>query len=228
MALYVCEDSADMSADDLVDLATLMPASRHERWQRLKSPADARNMVVAYWLTMYGLRTENPETVGLPWRYSRYGKPLLDGVEFNISHSGVRCVCGVSGHEIGVDVQRIERDMDVFTIAEVVMSVREMSRIARAADSHSAFTRLWSMKESYVKCLGGGLYYHLPSIDFSQLSEAGGNYRGIYLETWRSGDYWFSVCTREPEARPVDVCTVPCEDLVELAKEVAPEAVPVG
>lgn len=222
MALYVCRDGDAIIQEDLRRMARLMPPDRRVRWKKFRSDQDARNLVVAYWLAMFGLQQESPEAAGLPWRYSRYGKPAVEGTEFNISHSAELCACGVSRSEIGVDVQQIERSLDVVELAEVVMGAREMARITQALDSHSAFIRLWAMKESYVKCLGGGLYYQLPSIDLSGLSEGGGEYRGLQLETWRHGDYWFSVCTREGGQWPSDVHHVPAETLLSLAEQMGP------
>ena len=222
MALYVCRDGDAIAQEDLRRMVRLMPPDRRVRWQKFRSDQDARNLVVAYWLAMFGLQQESPEAAGLPWRYSRYGKPAVEGTEFNISHSAELCACGVSRSEIGVDVQQIERSLDVVELAEVVMGAREMARITQALDSHSAFIRLWAMKESYVKCLGGGLYYQLPSIDLSGLSEGGGEYRGLQLETWRHGDYWFSVCTREGGQWPSDVHHVPAEALLSLAEQMGP------
>ena len=128
MALYVCRDGDAITQEDLRRMARLMPPDRRVRWQKFRSDQDARNLVVAYWLAMFGLQQESPEAAGLPWRYSRYGKPAVEGTEFNISHSAELCACGVSRSEIGVDVQQIERSLDVVELAEVVMGAREIGR----------------------------------------------------------------------------------------------------
>ncbi len=94
------------------------------------------------------------------------GKPYLPdwpAVQLSLSHSGGYGVCAVSDAPVGVDVELIRplrRDVPgrFFTPAEQAWLTGR---------PESAFFRLWTRKESFVKALGRGLT--LPLNRFSVL-----------------------------------------------------------
>ena len=90
------------------------------------------------------------------------GKPALKGTGensffFNLSHSGNRAMCVISDSPVGCDVEAAQEDKKVadrfFTEAEAKLV---------AADSEM-FTRLWTLKESFIKTTGEGLRRALNS-----------------------------------------------------------------
>lgn len=106
--------------------------------------------------------------------YNEYGKPLLikpKGKYFNISHSGEWVLCGVSETPIGIDIEG--GIVEVVPIAKRFFSEEENKYIDShlLCDRYDAFFQIWTLKESYIKCIGMGLYIPLDSFHFDFLKE---------------------------------------------------------
>ncbi len=112
--------------------------------------------------------------------YGPNGKPYLKTGElfFNLSDSHGQLVCAVSDQEIGVDIQKICYRPRV---ARKICTPAELKTIKNAED----FTRIWVLKESFVKANGAGLAYGLQNVDTLALKQA---------EAWRYGDFYVAVC----------------------------------
>ena len=96
--------------------------------------------------------------------YNEYGKPYLENNEiyFNLSNSKEYSVCVVSDKEIGVDIQYITYR------SRVVNSVYNEKETTK--DSLK-FTKIWVLKEAYVKKIGMGLAYGLKNVDTTKLKD---------------------------------------------------------
>jgi len=90
-----------------------------------------------------------------------YGKPFLAGYpdfHFNLSHSGRLVVCAVGGSPVGIDVEH-QGDADWKAIASFLSDEEQRDLSARPAeDQRSHFYRLWTLKESCLKCRGKGFF----------------------------------------------------------------------
>lgn len=94
-----------------------------------------------------------------------HGKPLLEGVHFNVSHSRNLVVCAVSDIPVGCDVERIKQaplhlEKKYFHPEEI--SFRD--ELSPDDSPDKAFFRLWCAKESYLKMTGEGLSFGLKNI----------------------------------------------------------------
>lgn len=134
-------------------------AKRMARARRFRFEADAKRCIYAGALLNYVLC--NRSICNYELYHNEYGKPYLRGEGapyFNISHSGRWVICGVSGSEIGVDVEqkgRAERD-----VARHFFHPLEYDAFMGAASEEEAvelFYNIWTLKESYVKYLGVGI-----------------------------------------------------------------------
>lgn len=103
--------------------------------------------------------------------YSSYGKPALASpastLHFNLSHSGgIAAAAFATGGELGIDVERVDRKVDL-TVADSYFSPYEIERLHAlpAADHPSAFFRIWTRKEAFVKAQGQGLSLPLHGFD---------------------------------------------------------------
>lgn len=82
------------------------------------------------------------------------GKPMTDCCCFSIAHSGEYAVCAVSDKPVGVDIEAV----GVFKKREKYMLFTPLeSKYVNKADSAVRFYSLWTMKEAYIKALGGSL-----------------------------------------------------------------------
>lgn len=82
------------------------------------------------------------------------GKPVTDCCCFSIAHSGEYAVCAVSDKPVGVDIEAI----GAFKKREKYMLFTPLeSEYVNEADSVFRFYSLWTIKEAYIKALGGSL-----------------------------------------------------------------------
>lgn len=139
------------------DIVLLSP-QRREKAMRFTFEKDrklsvAASLLIARGLTEYGIRER--DTV---YSYGRYGKPYLKDypeIHFNVSHSGSMAAAAFSRGEVGCDIELIRPyDEDV---ASLCFTPGEREAVMKAEDSALAFTRLWCIKESFLKALGPGL-----------------------------------------------------------------------
>lgn len=112
-----------------------------------------------------------PAEVGI--RAGRNGKPELAShhasrVHFNLSHSEDRAVVALCvSREVGVDVERVRRDVDTSEIALRFFAAGESAALLATpeADRRAAFFRCWTGKESYLKARGDGLLARLDAFE---------------------------------------------------------------
>lgn len=93
----------------------------------------------------------------IPFCRGENGKPLTSlPLHFNCSHSGGFVVCAVGERELGVDLERIR---PVRSRLERALTASERQWLASLPppERDEGFFRLWTLKESWIKCRGGRL-----------------------------------------------------------------------
>jgi len=96
-------------------------------------------------------------------RIGSEGKPRLETgeVRFNLAHAGGAWVAAFAlGRELGVDVERVDRDVDRDRVAARIFAPGEIETIRRLAGRAKtlAFFRCWTAREALVKLRGEGLF----------------------------------------------------------------------
>ena len=116
------------------------------------------------------------------------GKPYIDGLFFNISHSGDRAVCAFGTSEIGVDIEKIKPLSD--RLMQKIALPSERAKISAAKQ----IVRLWTRKEALAKCVGTGLGDEIFKTDLSEdiVRLNGVTYR---LKSFELDEYMLSVCS---------------------------------
>ncbi len=108
------------------------------------------------------------------FRTNEYGKPSLvsdpsgQDIRFNLSHSSGMVVCGLTlGHDIGVDVESPDRNVDL-AISRRFFSEHEANQVDSCPKSRKTerFFDIWTLKEAYIKARGKGLSIPLDSFSF--------------------------------------------------------------
>lgn len=103
-----------------------------------------------------------------------HDKPLLTSpdvapdIRFNVSHSRELALCAVArGHDVGVDVEWIDRSVAAPAIAARFFSAAEVGQLSRLSEDQriDAFFLGWTRKEAYVKGLGEGLRIATSAFD---------------------------------------------------------------
>jgi 4'-phosphopantetheinyl transferase len=96
--------------------------------------------------------------------------PSGTGLRFNLSHTrGVVACLVTEAIDAGVDVENMERSLDVQGLAERRFAVEEAVELgACPADGKQRhFFGLWTLKEAYLKACGHGITRPLRSVVFS-------------------------------------------------------------
>lgn len=100
--------------------------------------------------------------------FAEHGKPSLavhPEICFNLSHCDGLAICLYSAYECGADCESI-RSYKPRT-AQRVCSPQELAALECAENRDFLFTRLWTLKEAYVKALGIGISYPLREVSFT-------------------------------------------------------------
>lgn len=150
-----------------------------------------------------------------------HGKPMVEGLEFSLSHSGELVACAVSDKPVGCDVEAIREAPE--GVAERYFSDGEKTYLSRFSgeEYNHAFFRIWTMKESYVKMTGEGLGVPFEAYEVIFDQDCISLAQDDYARVLRNGDmqechlrlvqlpgYIVSVCAEESE--PIEVVMVSC------------------
>lgn len=165
---------------------------RRERAEKMRRQEDRLRCLAAEALVRFALGGETQTLEKGPG-----GKPYvkdLPGVHFNLSHSGRYVAVAVGDSEVGLDVERLREDRDLFALAKRFFTGEEGRHLAAASDPGRCFFELWTAKESYLKYLGTGLRKKPDS--FSVLSPEPGI---RFFHRWLEGDYCLCLCCEEIE-----------------------------
>lgn len=154
-------------------LAWLDPEER-SRLERFVFPKDRLSFALGRALVRSWLSRESASPPD-GWRFGQngYGRPeLLDVPElcFNISHcDGMVAAAFSTGHDVGLDVEKLDRRCDDLAIARSYFAPPELRFVEAqpAEEQRSAFLAFWTLKEAYIKARGMGLSLPLTGFSFT-------------------------------------------------------------
>ncbi|MCU1259819.1 MAG: 4-phosphopantetheinyl transferase [Bryobacterales bacterium] len=168
MEVWTYRISGAERCDELMHLLSDEETARHGRFLFEK---NRREFLCAHSLLRLALsRYAGGEPRAWEFETAQWGKPYLRGakdLQFNISHTEGFVACAIArGHEVGVDVERVERSVEVVEIAGRFFADEEAKYIESLAaeQQQEAFFRIWTLKEAYIKGCGRG--FDLPLKDF--------------------------------------------------------------
>jgi len=104
------------------------------------------------------------------------GRPEVEGLFFSISHTAGRSVLAVStAGPLGIDLEKVTPRTDLDELAEYILTKEEKEHyLALPAQEHlTAFYKVWTAKEAYLKALSTGLQIEprLVTTNFPQLTQ---------------------------------------------------------
>jgi 4'-phosphopantetheinyl transferase len=141
-----------------------LPAFRRSRADSYKNKIVKLESVAAFSVLIFalkqaGLPMDSPSIwEKLDWRITEKEKPYfagIEGVHFSLSHTKGAVLCALSGTNIGCDIEVLDRKVDIASIERLVLSDDE--REGFDMNDRSAFFRIWTRKEAFVKYTGEGL-----------------------------------------------------------------------
>ena len=100
------------------------------------------------------------------------GRPYLPDfpeIHFSLSHSGDRVMCAVGPSEIGCDVEEVlgkapEKGKHLIRMVSRCFTPSEQRMVAEDPEN---FSRIWTLKESFLKLTGKGILLPLSSFEIS-------------------------------------------------------------
>jgi 4'-phosphopantetheinyl transferase len=101
--------------------------------------------------------------------FGKHEKPYLPGsdIQFNLSHSGAYILIAVGREIHGVDIERMERRLNLEGLAGRYFSPAEYAWWEAQGKARQAFFKVWTHKESYLKATGQGISLELAGVDRS-------------------------------------------------------------
>ncbi|MFU0800436.1 MAG: ACPS domain-containing protein [Xylanivirga thermophila] len=179
---------------------------RRAKIRRFHSLEDAQRALIADILLRIVICSElgikNKEII---FDKNEYGKPFLKGnhsFHFNISHAGDWVVCATHSSPVGIDIEQIQPIS--FDIAKRFFSKNEYIDLMNIDDLQrlSYFYDLWTLKESYIKAAGKGLFIPLNSFairinDNDIRIETENEFSDCFFKRYSfESDYKMAVCGR--------------------------------
>lgn len=170
--IYICGiNSARDIKNDICD--TFIPYLSEDRvikLRELKYSKDKKRCILSEILLKYMLYLYCGISLNqIQYKYNMYGKPFLkyySDIYFSISHSGDWIMCAICDRPIGIDVEG--GVSEVMEIAKRFYTSEEYEYIEHQlqVNQYDSFYKIWTLKESYVKCVGKGLSIPLNSFSF--------------------------------------------------------------
>ena len=155
----------DVENLDLKKAYGLVSKNRQDKIDFYRFDKDKKLSCGAYLLLIKLLFEEN--ITEIEFETQKYGKTYIsshENIYFNLSHSGKIVLCAISDMEVGVDVEYIDREIDL-NIAKHFFYNGEYESIMNCKNSSEEFFKYWVLKESYMKYTGLGMNLKLDSFE---------------------------------------------------------------
>ena len=208
----------------IAPLRALLDASEQAQAERFRIAADRDAYIAAHALlraTLSGAAGVAPAD----WRFrtAEGGKPELDpdqappDLQFSLSHTRGLAACAVGRpRALGIDAEAW-REPAPLELAERYFAPAEARLLADQAPDQrpSAFYRLWTLKEAYLKATGQGLAAPLDSFAFSldPVTFSGDAPASWHFAEFRPGPaHSLALAVRSPVPIPVDAAAISLHD----------------
>lgn len=188
-----------------------LPEERQQRIHNMKQEKSRKQSMGAGLLLQKVLALYHMEDAKV--FVGEQGKPMIEGLEFSLSHSADLVICAVSDKPVGCDVEKVRKTQT--NVAERYFSRAERKYLGRFVEGEydKEFLRLWTMKESYAKMTGEGMALTLGNFEILLKGEVlpswdtesvykdsvriirNGKTKNCYVSTMEWHGYIISICT---------------------------------
>ena len=167
--IYLMDTEQLRDPDTAERVYQALPEKRRKAADRYRYPEDRLRSLASGALLLKLCETEGLSPAMEDLTENAYGKPCFSAhpeICFNLSHSGSKVILGVSDRAIGCDIEIIHDTPIIQEIARNFFSPEEYQTLMAETDPAARcrlFYRLWTLRESFVKETGLGLYLSLKS-----------------------------------------------------------------
>ncbi len=210
MLLY-CEGVYDITSEEYRMLYSWMPPDRQQRTLRYRRQEDRTLSVCAYGLFLYAQHHAGLSVQRVAFAMNPHGKPYLENTpfHFNLSHTENAVACAIETEPVGIDIQR--RIQNYTPVLRRGCTDTEIAALLASSDPAGYFTALWTLKESYVKCRGTGIWDHLNQLDFSEVAGTTGTNLGHQFSCAQDGSLYLAACCGHHQ---VSICKIPFSNVL--------------
>jgi 4'-phosphopantetheinyl transferase len=211
-----------LGLDSTAALLPLLNTSESAQADRFRVAADRDAYIAAHALLRATL-SRDASILPAEWRFrtAKGGKPELDpgqaptSLHFSLSHTRGLVACAVGRRALGIDAEAW-REPAPIELAERYFAPAEARLVADLSPEErpSAFYRLWTLKEAYLKATGEGLAAALDRFTFSLdptglVLAASGSVASWQFAEFRPGlSCSLSLAVRSPAPIPIDAAAV--------------------
>lgn len=188
-----------MSDGRIADYLNLVSEDRKSKTAGYLRTKDRARSLAAGLLVKYAERKVGSDVV-----YSPLGKPMFanrSDRHLSISHSGDYAVCAVSGFPVGADIEKTEDPIS--GMGEYMFSPGEIEELFRyVGDERERMCyRKWTLKESYMKAVGEGLFRNPTSFSIPGIGETGP------ADPKRPSEKWYFCVSEDLNGYVISVCS---------------------
>ena len=134
-----------------------LPSNFLDQVNKYKEDDQRRRSFFSWYLLYLKLVERKLNVSDLKVVFNENGKPLIEGINFNISHSHNLVAVAISSHEVGIDLELVE-EKDNEKIAKKIMNEEEYQKYLK---NKEYFYKVWTKKEAYLKRKGLALDFAL-------------------------------------------------------------------
>ena len=160
-----------------------LPSNFLDQVNKYKEDDQRRRSFFSWYLLYLKLVERKLNVSDLKVVFNENGKPLIEGINFNISHSHNLVAVAISSHEVGIDLELVEEKNNE-RIAKKIMNEEEYQKYLK---NKEYFYKVWTKKEAYLKRKGLSLEFALNK---DQRIEDVASY---YIQDEDYNDYYLSV-----------------------------------
>lgn len=197
-ALNICKLKDPLEYPELLDGLGKIRTGKILRKKQLQARKQSlgAGILLKHYLTKCGIEIDSIY-------YNEMGKPELEGIFFNLSHSEDYVVLAVAEKKVGVDIEKISKPREglekrLFTQSEV-----EYLQQQKEDRKWKEFYRIWTAKESFVKMTGEGIAQGLDNCEIQFADRINvyrdGNRCSCYVKEYNFSGYQLTVCAEEEE-----------------------------
>jgi len=214
---YIFNDIENFTDENYFQMISSVPEERAEKSMRCKFMIDKKISLIAFLLLIYGIKKEYGVDDISDFSTKEWGKPYLKSKKFsfNLSHSRSGVMCSIYNNEVGCDIEPIALEV---LDARWIFSQNEIDMIG---NNKNYFTKLWTLKETYSKCMCFGLTKDLNHIDFSKyIHKEKFEIMGKRFLSKYKDNFYYSVCVDSVQEDIQKECFLKSEDIIKMKKRI--------
>lgn len=171
----------------------LLPLARQQKIDKYRFKTDKIRSLLSGLLLRYHFKDLANHV-----QEDAYGKPYIKNSleSFNLSHSGKYVCLVVDKTNVGVDVEQIETFSVL--VKQKCFTQNEIDYVEKNANKEEACFKIWTRKESILKCLGAGLRISPSSFDVIDCDneQLVINDNRLFVHSFVYDNHVFTICSK--------------------------------